>query len=211
MMSSRRLVPPVVTITFTSMCFASSIQIWDVCSANSLVGTMTNAWITSFRGSTLNEYKILLTKFIDRIWDIQNVDWTSPVLILGLNMLQFFLFHFWHVPKYLFQTTQLVCWLLELVMASPILSQICPLGVHASSRTLQTRCPVCLWHPIRNWKISSYDYTHRNFRNDYIKEEKKGKIGFFTYTSLNTFILWRNFKLRFPTYIVHFFEVCFTV
>ena len=43
MMSSLKLVPPVVTITLTLVCLASSIQICDVCSANSLVGTNTRA------------------------------------------------------------------------------------------------------------------------------------------------------------------------
>ena len=43
MMSSLKLVPPVVTITLILVCLASSIQICDVCSANSLVGTNTRA------------------------------------------------------------------------------------------------------------------------------------------------------------------------
>lgn len=44
MMSSRRLVPPVVAITFTPpMCLLTWIHIWLTCRASSLVGTMTNA------------------------------------------------------------------------------------------------------------------------------------------------------------------------
>ena len=39
-MSSLRLVPPVVTITLAPICFDNSINIWLVCKANSLVGTM---------------------------------------------------------------------------------------------------------------------------------------------------------------------------
>lgn len=44
MMSSRRLVPPVVAITFTPpMCLLTWIHIWLTCRASSLVGTMTKA------------------------------------------------------------------------------------------------------------------------------------------------------------------------
>lgn len=44
MMSSRRLVPPVVAITFTPpMCLLTWMQIWLTCRASSLVGTMTKA------------------------------------------------------------------------------------------------------------------------------------------------------------------------
>lgn len=43
-MSSRRLVPPVVAITFTPpMCLLTWMQIWLICRASSLVGTMTSA------------------------------------------------------------------------------------------------------------------------------------------------------------------------
>uniref|UniRef100_A0A182QC26 Uncharacterized protein n=1 Tax=Anopheles farauti TaxID=69004 RepID=A0A182QC26_9DIPT len=41
--SSFRLVPPVVTMTRMCMCFASSMQICDVCKASSRVGTMISA------------------------------------------------------------------------------------------------------------------------------------------------------------------------
>ena len=39
MMSSRRLVPPVVTMTSTPRCLPSSLQTWLVCRASSRVGT----------------------------------------------------------------------------------------------------------------------------------------------------------------------------
>ena len=39
MMSSRRLVPPVVAITSTAMCLPSSLHTWLVCRASSRVGT----------------------------------------------------------------------------------------------------------------------------------------------------------------------------
>ena len=37
------LVPPVVTMTCTFMCFPSSLQTWLVCSASSRVGTSRTA------------------------------------------------------------------------------------------------------------------------------------------------------------------------
>jgi len=43
--SSFSVVPPVVTITSTPICFPSVLQTWDVWSANSLVGTSSIAWI----------------------------------------------------------------------------------------------------------------------------------------------------------------------
>lgn len=50
-MSSRKFVPPVVTITRTSRCLASSMHICDVCRASSLVGTIISACMQSFFGS----------------------------------------------------------------------------------------------------------------------------------------------------------------
>ena len=44
-MSSRRPVPPVVTITLIPRCFPRVLQTWDVCIANSLVGTRIKHWI----------------------------------------------------------------------------------------------------------------------------------------------------------------------
>ena len=43
MISSRRLVPPVVTITLADMCLPSSMHVCEVCRANSRVGTTTRA------------------------------------------------------------------------------------------------------------------------------------------------------------------------
>lgn len=43
--SSRRVVPPVVTITLTPRCFPNVLHTWDVCKANSRVGTKIRAWI----------------------------------------------------------------------------------------------------------------------------------------------------------------------
>ena len=43
MISSLKLVPPVVTITLILVCLPSSMHICDVCKANSLVGTITIA------------------------------------------------------------------------------------------------------------------------------------------------------------------------
>mmetsp|Transcript_12425 Transcript_12425/g.27924 ORF Transcript_12425/g.27924 Transcript_12425/m.27924 type:complete len:207 (-) Transcript_12425:84-704(-) len=51
MMSSFRLVPPVVTITSIPRCFPSSLHTCAVCSASSRVGTSSSAWIASSFGS----------------------------------------------------------------------------------------------------------------------------------------------------------------
>ena len=65
MMSSFKLVPPVVTMTFIPMCLESSIAICDVCRASSRVGTtimpekMGKFHKYTFRGNMVHKHLVL--------------------------------------------------------------------------------------------------------------------------------------------------------
>lgn len=58
MMSSFKLVPPVVTMTSTFKCFPSSLVTWEVCRASSRVGTSTSTWRVFLAGSTFSKQGI---------------------------------------------------------------------------------------------------------------------------------------------------------
>lgn len=99
-MSSRRLVPPVVTMTLTSMCFASSIQIWLVWRANSRVGTITRAEtqksIHFINCQTTTMYLIVKTLFWFFCWSEVDISLRSSEVESKLSHQPFSFFHWTH-------------------------------------------------------------------------------------------------------------------
>jgi len=83
-MSSRRLVPPVVTMTSTARCLPSSLHTCAVCRASSRVGTRMSAWISArlvstFSSTGMQKAAVLPVPFFAR------ASTSRPVSAIGID------------------------------------------------------------------------------------------------------------------------------